>query len=774
MYLLRLSILPLMLALFAGCRSSEPPAVSATGSVSLVASTGQALAVSDIARVTVTTSAADMPTITIELAQIDGAWGGVIGDIPSGTNRTFLAQAYDSTGTLRYEGRVENVTVRAGVLTLVTLTLQNVSPSTPFTNEAPIIDSVTATPLVVAPGASVTLVASAHDPNPGDTLTYSWTAASGSFSAPSKPSTNWTAPATTGPVSLRLTVSDSRGAASLVTLMVRVSAGEGGAVVDVSFNNPPKVISLTSSQSYLDVGQQTTLSTSVSDADGDSLSYTWSATCAGTFEGADTSTARFTPTALPTATCNNCQVSVAVSDGRGGQTTGTVTLCISKDVAKHLPPTIVRSYQSTLTANPGQQVTFEVVASDPENSSINFTWSASTGSLGVAETTTSTSRLTWAAPACINPGTTPSIVATATNSFSLSVSRTFAVSNLPTCLPSANTWTHTTPMLSRRRNHYATLLPSGKVLFVGGYTRPDDSSSVDNTAPSELYDPVTGTWTALTSRAKAGDGFAAVTLPSKKILIVGGFPILGSPLSTAELYDPDSDSYSSITMSSTRLYPTATLLQSGKVLVAGGDWYYGGHKIPEVYDPITGTWTPTGPMSSARTHPSAVLLKSGKVLISGGENSDGEKLSTAEIYNPAEGTWTLAAPMLSAHVGHTLTLLPSGKVLLVGTVSNGTGGAELYDPETNIWTNADSGIIGFGYHTSTLLPSGRVLAIGGSNSAGIYNPLTNSWMPTGPEVTHTRYLHSATLLPSGQVLVAGGGDSSMYAHPVITADIYTP
>src|SRR3990172_5988800 len=50
-------------------------------------------------------------------------------------------------------------------------------------------------------------------------------------------------------------------------------------------------------------------------------------------------------------------------------------------------------------------------------------------------------------------------------------------------------------------------------------------------------------------------------------------------------------------MSTARYLPTATLLQNGKVLVAGGyNGYYGTLATAELDDPATGTFTPTGSM----------------------------------------------------------------------------------------------------------------------------------------------------------------------------------
>src|SRR5690349_9663172 len=63
---------------------------------------------------------------------------------------------------------------------------------------------------------------------------------------------------------------------------------------------------------------------------------------------------------------------------------------------------------------------------------------------------------------------------------------------------------------------------------------------------------------------------------------------------------------------------TATLLQNGKVLIAGGTTGTFGTNRAELYDPATGTCTATGPLGFGRTRHTAIVLRNGKVLVAGG------------------------------------------------------------------------------------------------------------------------------------------------------------
>jgi N-acetylneuraminic acid mutarotase len=224
---------------------------------------------------------------------------------------------------------------------------------------------------------------------------------------------------------------------------------------------------------------------------------------------------------------------------------------------------------------------------------------------------------------------------------------------------------------------------------------------------------------------------------------------------------------------------TATLLQSGLVLVAGGDDPLSGYAraSAELYDSSANSWSETGSLLTARGGHTANLLPNGMVLVAGGVNSevyieaDPTIIASAELYDPVGG-WSSTASMSTARTGHTATLLSNGQVLVAGGgISSGSGitaSAELYDPVANTWSSAGSMATARFGHTATLLPNGMVLVTGGDApstvpngalivvaTAELYDPLTNTWSPAA-SMANTRTNHTATLLPNGNVLVTGG------------------
>ncbi len=114
-------------------------------------------------------------------------------------------------------------------------------------------------------------------------------------------------------------------------------------------------------------------------------------------------------------------------------------------------------------------------------------------------------------------------------------------------------------------------------------------------------------------------------------------------------------------MATPRAGHTATVLTSGKVLIAGG-----GTAAAELYDPAKGSWSSTGPMSVIRTDATATLLANGDVLVAGGCCTGQRALFSAELYDPTTKSWSPTGSMTIGRWGQSATLLSDGDVLLAG------------------------------------------------------------------------------------------------------------
>jgi hypothetical protein len=145
-------------------------------------------------------------------------------------------------------------------------------------------------------------------------------------------------------------------------------------------------------------------------------------------------------------------------------------------------------------------------------------------------------------------------------------------------------------------------------------------------------------------------------------------------------------------MSVLRALATATRLQSGQVLVTGGDkgWQSGGGtpnkqqvlSSAEIYDPQSNTWQSAGNMSVPRAVHLAALLPNGNVMVVGGWSNGYESgLVSTDEYTPGVGWRTGAKP--APHAQSRLVTLSDGRLLVIGGVdanNHATAETDLYDP----------------------------------------------------------------------------------------------
>ena len=220
---------------------------------------------------------------------------------------------------------------------------------------------------------------------------------------------------------------------------------------------------------------------------------------------------------------------------------------------------------------------------------------------------------------------------------------------------------------------------------------------------------------------------------------------------------------------------TATLLNDGRVLVAGGAWELSVYAVCELFDPRTGAWTRTGSLLEARVAHRATLLKDGRVLVSSGVSNSGSLLKTSELYDPDTGLWTLSGSLAETRVPPVTVLLSDGSVLAAG---GNNIVAETYDPATGLW-NATDDMTFYNYNgAGALLPSGDVLVMGSSNPSDPdnqrYLAATRAWTAAPQGVERRSWPVVATSLKDGRVLlISGSGYNSQGASVLVnTSEVY--
>eukprot|EP01048_Picozoa_sp_COSAG05_P005551 COSAG05_NODE_332_length_11268_cov_132.023726_7_plen_397_part_00 len=262
--------------------------------------------------------------------------------------------------------------------------------------------------------------------------------------------------------------------------------------------------------------------------------------------------------------------------------------------------------------------------------------------------------------------------------------------------PDTNSWTPIASMGTARGDLGLTTF-NNTLYAVGGYNTGNTLTTEYNSATTaERYDPNTNSWTPI---ASMGTTLTTLTTLSNNLYAVGGNDKYGDPLTTAERYDPDTNSWTPIaSMGTARLGLGLTALTNNLYAVGG----YDGNNIlntAERYDPDTNSWTPIASMGTARWFLGLTTLNNNLYAVGG------SGLTTAERYDPDTNSWTPIASMGTARDSLGLTTLTNNLYAVGGHDENDNilSSSERYDPDTNSWTPIASMGTARGYFALTAL-----------------------------------------------------------------------
>lgn len=260
------------------------------------------------------------------------------------------------------------------------------------------------------------------------------------------------------------------------------------------------------------------------------------------------------------------------------------------------------------------------------------------------------------------------------------------------------------------------VLADGRIFACGGYAL--DSRQLPLRS-AEIFDPATKRWIQVPNlMAKPRADHWAVLLPSGKVLVGGGDPLSsGGP----ELFDPGTGLFAATSSANA---PTVALGQKASVLGAIA-YVAGGNTGPATYlagtweyDEGADTWAVGGSLSAARSR-HTLTSYDGFVWAVCGEDA-ASTLSTVEAYDPGTHTWA-AAGAITARQSHAASV--SGTTLIVtgGSANRDSGtqtrltNCDIY-PAGGPWTVGPAMTYGRSYHAQVTLTGGKVLAAGGEAS----------------------------------------------------------
>jgi hypothetical protein len=382
--------------------------------------------------------------------------------------------------------------------------------------------------------------------------------------------------------------------------------------------------------------------------------------------------------------------------------------------------------------------------------------------------------------------------------------------------PASGGWSAGPSLNKPRAEFVAVTMADGRALITGGLN-PGDAADEYNDAHASysstyILDPAApGTWIRAGLLHNARTVPAAAALADGRVLVMGGWYLAGPPTAGALGALEPIASRPGPRGGSTSDEPVPADVEPPASIPALA--------TAELYDPETDTWSRTGAMRFARIGASAVTLADGRVLVQGSRTGfwwnyafpsvDGRVYDTAEIYDPGAGRFALAGdlppvdltPLASLDIigvqtyepdrPGTLVALADGSALLVGRstpwytedpYNEGSAVETLrFDGTTGQWTIIDVSldaciegdceagrvdvIHGHTRQDALVVPlaGGRVLVAGGrdpatdriSSAADLYDPVTDTWFPL-PSMHEPRAGGSGVALPDGSALLVGG------------------
>jgi len=197
----------------------------------------------------------------------------------------------------------------------------------------------------------------------------------------------------------------------------------------------------------------------------------------------------------------------------------------------------------------------------------------------------------------------------------------------------------------QRKRQAANLLLDGTVLVEGGASESNGEPVNDGTPTAEIYNSGSGTWTQVEDMSTGRTEHTATLLPNGTVIVCGGI----SSTLPSDSYNPAAQTFSTVGgLLHARQRHVSLLLTNpawgslvGKVLAIGGAFtgspVFGGIQqaldTVELHDPSTGQFSLFGTMTEPRQNHTATMLNDGRILIAGGVSSPAIS-GTAELVTP--------------------------------------------------------------------------------------------------------------------------------------------
>lgn len=273
----------------------------------------------------------------------------------------------------------------------------------------------------------------------------------------------------------------------------------------------------------------------------------------------------------------------------------------------------------------------------------------------------------------------------------------------------------------------------------------------------------------------------ATLLPDGRVFFISYYSESLHP----NIWDPVSNTFTATASSSYALFCAGhTTLADGRVFIAGGHIAdYTGYSHAVIFDPATNGFTSLPDMNAGRWYPTTTTLPNGDVLVVSGDinaNTNVDKLP--QVFQFSTKTWrNLTTAQLSQPLYPNMLVAPNGNVFNAGPSRESR---YLNTAGTGAWSNV--AVMNFGgsrdYGPAVMYSPGKVAVIGGSDPPTAtseiidLNAATPAWKFTS-SMHFPRRQHNAVILPDGKIFIVGGSKAGGFdtsTSPVLPTEMWDP
>jgi N-acetylneuraminic acid mutarotase len=265
----------------------------------------------------------------------------------------------------------------------------------------------------------------------------------------------------------------------------------------------------------------------------------------------------------------------------------------------------------------------------------------------------------------------------------------------------------------------------GMIYVIGGIADVDLYDPVENVS---RLDPNTGVWEELAPMPTPVRGACGEVGYDGRIYVIGGAEVF-STLALVQIYDPETDSWSTGTSAPETLWEAKSAVYGEYIYVLGGEGSLGDDSDCYIYDFYLDSWWSITDLPEPRVSGAAFVVGSYVYYAGGCSLGYSDPQDTVyRYYIWGAGVWEEAAPMPVPMAAHSAAVGADGMVYVLGGSNTAYNSMGLYNSTGFVysyyadeWTALPDRSVGKKYLGAAATEDGRIFAVGGNNDTDAFS-----------------------------------------------------